>query len=200
MKIDSREPEKIFKYFDKLKVEYSKEALPVGDFIYDDRIVIERKTVEDYINSIRSGHLSKQLCQMEQYPYAYLIISGDFKNVFFNPNVKNWTVEHTLGSLASCAVRYNVKILQVANDKQLCKLVLKLCSKTFDGKKVSLESTELMKNTLSVEGLKLKMLTCLPKVGVVRGKKLLSKYPFIKEKFEELFTFIKEKGIYKGNS
>jgi len=171
--IDSREPKKIKNFFNKLDDTEICE-LPVGDFICEEKgIVIERKDIFDYIGSIKSKHIHKQLMQMEQFPHKYLLISGKLSSVAFAKHV-HWTVEQHLGSLASIAVRFNVKILMIDNDTQLCKLVMKIIKKTDDGKTFSLKDTELLKNTITTDDMKLKILTCFNGVGLKKAEKLVN--------------------------
>jgi ERCC4-type nuclease len=174
IKIDSREPPKIKTLMEKNGFKCEIEALPIGDFVYED-ICIERKEVEDFVNSIRTGHLQKQLLQMqENYKRCYLIIIGNFDDLYFHPHIKQWTVEHTLGSLASINARYNVKVIQVKNNDHMAKIIKKIIEKSTDGKVPSLLNTELMtvKGKMTEEDTKLKMLMCIPQISYDRAQKL----------------------------
>jgi Fanconi anemia group M protein len=166
--------DKLQRMLTKENIEYQVEALPVGDFVKSN-VVIERKTIEDFIGSVRSGRLWTQLLQMqENYEKCYLIISGSFKNIQFLPHLQGWTVEHHLGALASISVRYNVKIIQVDNDTQMAKLICKIMDKSFDGKVPSIMDTSVMKvrDKLTDEDIKFKMLMCLPQISYDRALKI----------------------------
>ena len=165
LKVDAREPQSIMNLLEKQGIEYERANLEIGDFLLGD-VCIERKEITDYIQSLRTGHLQGQLLNMqENYARNYLIISGDPETAFINPYIKNWTIEHHLGSLASFSVRYNVKILQVKNDTQLVKLVGKIMKKSFDGKIATKMDTKIMKDTITTDDIKLKMICCIPLIS-----------------------------------
>ena len=194
--VDNQEA-KVFKYLDKEKIEYRAEALPIGDFVLEEKgIVIERKTLSDFAGSIRSGHLQKQLLQMEQAPFPFLIISGKMSEVHYLGI--HWTVEHHLGALSSCAVRYKTKILQVDNDLQLIRLVKKICNKVGDGRTITIEDTELLRNTVDVADMRLKLLTCFRGVGIKKAKKILESDEDIKDILDGLIEEMEENGHYKS--
>lgn len=167
IKVDTREPEKIFNIFEKNGIKYEKETLPIGDFVCEN-IVIERKEIGDLINSIRTGHLQKQLLQMEDsFEKCFLIISGNPKDIWANPYLKGWTVNHQLGTLASLAVRYpRTKVIQVENDTQLVNIIPRIIEKCHDGKCMSKYDTELMRYKIDVEDVKLRMLMSIPRIGL----------------------------------
>ena len=171
---DSQEKKKT--HLNYLKKIYDVEitTLAIGDILVPEKgICFERKTIADFVGSVKSGHLQKQLMQMEQnYEHVYLLISGSLNDLRFNKYVQ-WSVEQHLGSLASFSVRTRVKILQVSNDTQLAKLVDKIIKKTGDGKSLTIRDTELMKNTFTTADMKVKILTCFHRVGLKKAEKLL---------------------------
>lgn len=171
--VDSHEPEKIMRLLKRNEVKYKIETLPVGDFVRG-TVCVERKDIVDFIQSKQSGHLDKQLMQMnEMYSRSYLIVSGNFKDLHFNPNVRGWTVNKHLGTLASIAVRYpNIAYVPVDNDTQLVNVMLRIMEKAHDGKMPTLYDTELMRVKMTNEDIKVKMLSCIPKVGLKKAKEL----------------------------
>lgn len=171
--IDSHEPDKIVKLLIRNEIKYDVAKLEVGDFVRGN-VCVERKTISDFIQSKRSHHLDKQLMQMEErYEKSFLIISGGLKDALFNPHCKGWTVNHHMGTLASIAVRYpHVKVLQVDNDTQLVNLMVRIMDKAHDGKVPTLYDTELMHNKMTEEDVKVKMISCIPKVGLKKAKEL----------------------------
>lgn len=191
LRIDKREPQnmikKIVKIAKEMGLDYEVTTTPVGDYVWDDYIVIERKTVPDFINSIRSGHLETQLLDMEQFEHAFLFISGRFENIKFIPYIKNWTVNHTIGSLCSIAARYNVKVLQFANDMQIAKAIFKIKEKVDKGKKV--EAVKRHSKTLNYVKPSFALYMNIPGIGEKTAAKLVEIYPsffdFLKDYKEE---------------
>jgi len=177
LQIDAREPNHLIASFQKMDVAHEVKMLDIGDYVYSDT-VIERKTVEDFANSIRSGHMQKQLLDMQaNYKNRYLIISGTHSastKAAMGSSVNymaGWTIEHHLGALASVAVRYDVKLIQVENDTQLVKIITKIIQKQYDGKVPTFMDTELMmiKNQIKDSDIKVRMLAALPKISVGRA-------------------------------
>ena len=178
--VDTAEPPKIQNAMKKLSESVVVEKCDIGDIVCGE-VCVERKSMSDFISSIMAGHIQKQLLQMQQFKHPYLIISNSFKDwqgsQRFTSGYKNkgFGVEQYIGSLASCAVRYGVTILMVDNDTQLCKLAMKLITKHHDGKEVTIKDTELLKNSITTEDLKLKILTCFEGVGLIKAQKMLKK-------------------------
>ena len=174
--IDEREPQKIFNIAKRFDLKHDRATLLVGDFLCEEKgICIERKSFPDYVQSLQSGHLQEQLLNMQDnFSRNYLIISGKHEDCFFDPNLRKFTVEHWLGSLASFAVRYNVKILQVANDTQLVKLVKKIVDKTDDGKS---PQKEIIRRVQSKEDVYLSMLCCVHGISIEKAKAIKNEYP-----------------------
>lgn len=199
IQVDSREPDKIFNLCNKQGMNYEKTTLPVGDFVKGN-VCIERKTIPDFITSMRSGHLQKQLLQMEEnYDKPFLIISGKFSDIMAHPYLRGWTVNHQMGSLASVAVRYpKTKVIQVDNDTQLVNIVGRIMDKAFDGKKVELKHTELMRNKMDIDDLKIKMLACIPRLGIEKAL-MISEYIDIKIIHKESGKLIDEEDMLMIN-
>ena len=184
IKIDIRESDFIFRGFDKEKIEYERETLPIGDFQYGNTI-IEHKTVEDFIQSFVSGHLQKQIIQQEEnFENSYLIISGDFDRIFFNPHLRgHCSREKITGMLASVLVRFKkTKILQTIYLARACKIdenrmiaimVQKLLEKSNDGKEITIKDTELLKSKLSDEDFRIRLLCSFSNVGRKRAEEFL---------------------------
>lgn len=201
LKMDAREPDKIKNLVAKSEMKHVIEQLPIGDFVCDN-ICIERKEMGDLINSIRTGHLQKQLLQMEDsFEKCFLIISGNPKDIWMNPYLKGWTVNHHLGTLASLAVRYpRTKMIQVENDTQLVNIIPRIIEKCRDGKCMSKYDTELMRYKIDVEDIKLRMLMSIPRIGLEKAVAIATAVDVIivKKGTKELITYndlIKLNGI-----
>ena len=65
---DSRK-ESAYQFFVNKDYEVSVRQLPIGDYIFDKKIVYEWKTANDMIQSIMDGRVFKQAKRMRQYPY-----------------------------------------------------------------------------------------------------------------------------------
>ncbi len=71
--------------------------LPVGDYVVNGDYVVERKEVNDFLASLKSGRLSTQLYQMSfNFPVSTLIIEGHIDDALFFRNMKKQTFISTL--------------------------------------------------------------------------------------------------------
>ena len=112
---------------------------PVGDFIFDNRVVFEYKTADDMISSIIDGRVFRQAEKMKQYPFSYIIIVGDVAGTinernrnYWNRrnNVKQFTVRNYLGALARLNIESHV--IHVDNNQQAWVLMDFLVKKLLD--------------------------------------------------------------------
>jgi ERCC4-type nuclease len=116
IKVDSREPEMIIKWFKKAGVRVSFVSLPIGDICNDEKsICVERKTYSDFASSFESGHLYLQLDRMcRNYEYPFLFISGGCDDAW------NWTSAQNVNAIAQIIVRFpKLRMAFFPNDKQL---------------------------------------------------------------------------------
>lgn len=149
-----------------------------GDYAWvidgEKKIVIERKSVADFVNSVRDGRLETQLINLEQYDEPYLFIHGNFKSLYYVPYAKQWKTAHTVGSLCSVAARYNVKMIQFDTAPQLYHAIFKIKEMVGKGKKVkSVKHKKVKSSTNPLYDIYLS----LPGVGDKRAQKLLEAYP-----------------------
>ncbi len=120
----------VIKQCESLGIEYETRSLPVGDYLWDDlNLIIERKTVQDFVSSVKSNHLWSQLKSMQDYPEKYLFVSGLWKDLYFKNNKSKFTVAQRIGCLCSVSGHYNVKTIQFDNDTQLIEAIFKIREK-----------------------------------------------------------------------
>ncbi|MDP3027771.1 MAG: ERCC4 domain-containing protein, partial [Nanoarchaeota archaeon] len=69
------------------EIELIIQSLKIGDYLIGN-IIIERKTISDFISSMINKRLIEQLKQMQEYKQQLLIIEGDLEEFedFNNPN------------------------------------------------------------------------------------------------------------------
>src|SRR3989338_929271 len=69
----------------KLGMEMEFQTLKVGDYIAND-VVIERKTVSDFVGSMINKRLTRQLEELQQYPKKILVIEGIYEQELYPEN------------------------------------------------------------------------------------------------------------------
>jgi len=137
--VDSREPRSVTNYLTKHGIKYKLEMLNYGDYLImgDKNIVIERKDIFDFWNSVQSGRMWKQLIGIELYGDSYhkvLLIEGNVAKVIAlrkSVNFVRW-----IGAISSIISKWNVSVILVPSFEASMLLIEKL------NKKVMLENEE----------------------------------------------------------
>ncbi len=139
--IDNREKksriESAEKFFKKMGYKPVVETLPVGDYVFHDRICFEYKTPSDMIGSIKDGRIFRQARNMLQYEYSFIIVAGsvpkqinkDNKSAYWYNGNQSFTVKAYIGAVARLET-YS-RVLVVDNQKQAFQLMDALVSKIF---------------------------------------------------------------------
>jgi ERCC4-type nuclease len=79
--IDTREKNSLVPvYLIKEKIPYQKEKLEIGDYLIS-VLIIERKTLNDFLSSFYSKRLMNQLINLTKYPRKILILEGNINDL-----------------------------------------------------------------------------------------------------------------------
>ena len=109
--VDSRETRAdIIDHLEKLGAEVTVKTLEVGDYVLSDRVCVERKTTDDFLNSFidNKNHLFGQIADMSRsYERPLLLIEGALLDLYVTRNVHPNAIR---GILASIAVGFGVPI------------------------------------------------------------------------------------------
>lgn len=105
--------------------------LPIGDFLFDKKIVFEYKTANDMISSIIDGRIFRQSKRMQQYAHHFIIVVGnvfqEIHNRYDSPEnpfyakyrykkMKPFTINNYIGALAT--LYEHDKVIHVENEHQ----------------------------------------------------------------------------------
>ncbi len=94
--------------------------LNVGDYIISDRVAVEYKTVQDFVDSIIDGRLLEQIKGLrEGYFKPLIIIEGD-EDIFSQRNIHPNAIR---GMLATITVSYGIPVIQTKNFKETANLL-----------------------------------------------------------------------------
>jgi Fanconi anemia group M protein len=115
---DTRESIKIIENLGNLGSKVEVKSLDVGDFILSNEIVIERKTVEDFIRSVMDGRLFKQIIAMKDaYKRPIMILQGELKDVI------GIGESAFFGALASIVSDFQVPIIMSHDEEEASKII-----------------------------------------------------------------------------
>ena len=95
--------------------------LEFGDYILSDRVIVERKTSEDFENSIIDKRLFKQLKELKNYERPILIIEGDRFERLEENVIK--------GAILSIVLDYHIPILFSKSPEETADILLKLAER-----------------------------------------------------------------------
>jgi len=170
-----------------LKANLKQEKLEVGDYLIRD-LIIERKTTNDLINSLKTNHLHTQLYNMKQYPNVLLIIEqSNINHTKINPTAIN-------GIILSITLHHKIPIFHTQNAKHTAETLVQIASKT----KIqnSIRPTKIPK---TIAEQKQYVIEGFPGIGPTKAKQLIESYPNLKSIFtskeEELKKHLDKKTL-----
>lgn len=98
--------------------------LDVGDYIVNNVVGIERKTANDYINSLIDGRLFEQLSKLkERFDKTLLIVEGDMHKALKGRNIHRNAI---LGSHVSLLLDLGVFIIYTRNEEETAELIKRI--------------------------------------------------------------------------
>ena len=175
--MDVRESTSIAEALKKSGAAVSIERLDVGDFVVSSEIVIERKTVEDFVRSVMDGRLFKQLVSMrENYTRPILIIQGDRRSA------AGISSSAFSGALASILSDFQASIFTSSNDKETAEIIYHIARREQIDLKRSVKVREGRKPA-SLSDIQRYVLAGIPGVDRVLADRLLSSFGSLKEVF-----------------
>lgn len=155
----------------KLSINIISKQLEVGDYVVSSRIGVERKYVDDFLNSLLNGQLFSQLQRLrDAYARPMLIIEG--KGLFTKRNINHKAI---YGSLVSIIVDFGIPVLSTSDENETADLLFVMAKREQrQGKKsVALRGS---KPSFSVSERQRFIVEGLPNVSSVMAKRLLSHF------------------------
>lgn len=169
--IDYREKNSLVaSYLVKQGLEVEFKELKIGDYIVKD-VVIERKTVQDFINSMINQRLTKQIEEIKQYKNRLLIIEGISEQELYNEENSGINPNAIRGFLLSITLKHKIPLIFSKNSEDTAKFIGVLSKKK--------EKEELLhpnKKTLNKKEQLQFIIEGFPGIGPKKAKKLLEKF------------------------
>jgi DNA excision repair protein ERCC-4 len=179
--IDGREPTRVKEKLDKKGLKTSMEYLDIGDYLLNDSVCIERKTVRDFVASIKDGRIWTQAKNLEQYDHAIIAIIGSSKDKWetFYKNRSKWIDKSWIGTLASLSTRFNVSIIPFDDEKEFISYLVTIENKLTSNKKSIRQSPLVRKATTDNERAENNLCT-IPGISIQKAKTLLKHFGNVK--------------------
>lgn len=176
--VDMREMRSaVVKNLEELKVSLNIKTLEVGDYVLSDRVCVERKTTDDFLDTLFGADRSlfEQIIAMKHaYMRPLLFIEGDglYTKRRISPNVVH-------GVLASIAVDYGVPVIFTANEAETASFLFSIARREQVERKRSVNPhAQKASHTLSER--QEYLVSAISEVGPVISKNLLRHFGSVK--------------------
>lgn len=150
------------------KIEFKE--LKIGDYIVKDTI-IERKTVNDFLNSMINNHLKNQIEELKQFENKLIIIEGLEEQELYSDKKSRINPNAIRGFLLSILLKHKIPIIFTKNEEDTAKFISVLAKK--QEKEISLNGK---KKTLNKKEQLQLILESFPGIGPKTSKKLLKEF------------------------
>jgi Fanconi anemia group M protein len=168
--VDNREKIVSRYLFDKAELEFRN--LENGDYILSDRVIIERKTAEDFENSIIDKRLFKQLKDLKKYERPILIIEGD--NYFrLSEKIVN-------GAVISIMLDFNIPVVFSKDARDTADILVKMAEREQLRTKRTV-AIRTGKKPMSLKERQRFIVESFPDVGAMTAENLLMKFGTIEK-------------------
>jgi len=165
--------------------------LDVGDYILSSRIGVERKNVDDFLDSLITGKLFKQLSMLRNtYSRPVLILEGE--NVLTRRNISHNAI---FGSLSSITIDFGIPVITTRDENETADLLRVMAKREQkkDEKNVIIRGE---KPQMSIREQQQYLIEGLPNISAVLAKRLLGHFGNIKDIANASVEELKEvKGI-----
>jgi len=184
--VDTRESRSIIECLEKMGASVKIEQLEIGDFVLSEDVVVERKTVDDYVRSIMDNRLFSQIIAMkEKYPKPLLIVQGSRKKG------ASIGLAAFYSSLASALTDFYIPVYTSENDEETAFMLYYIAKREQEGGKKAIRVREGRK-PLTVPEIQKYVVAGVPGVDAVLADRLLRRFKNVQGVFtatiEELKT------------
>lgn len=175
--VDYRElKSNVVKYLSEMGIYSEPLKLDVGDYIINEEICIERKSVEDFLASIIDGRLFEQVKNLkENYKRPIMIIEGE--GLY---SLRNINPDAIRGALLSILVDYNVPIIFTKDEKETSLFIYLLVKREGEDRQYRI----VHKKPKDLKEIQERIVASLPNINTVLARRLLRKFKTV----ERIFT------------
>jgi len=176
LKVDYREQRSgIINEIEKISNQINCEVmqLPIGDYRIDDKIIIERKTIADFLLSIKNGRIFQQAYKMANLPFSSILIIEGEKPSPETTKMKRAAIQ---GVLLHLAVVLNIPTIRSGNLKETAWIINQIAKFFYIVKKpqnkfVIHQSSGVIIN--KQQRRKLQFLQNIPGIGIEKARSIL---------------------------
>jgi len=169
--VDSREPERIVEILRSLGIEVVVKGLEIGDYIVKHgnyEVAVERKDVNDFLNSVIDGRLFRQCHSLSsRYSLSFVVVIGDIDDALENRAFNRSALISAIVSIAVKNVNGQVVPLIFNNDMDFCYALKAIERRLIEG------DLKILPRAKRNDNPEIAMLMAIPGVGEKKAEKLL---------------------------
>ncbi|HDM67310.1 MAG TPA: Hef nuclease, partial [Thermoplasmatales archaeon] len=152
------------------------EQLPVGDYILSTRIAVERKQVDDYLNSLIQGVLFQQIQKLrDSYSRPFLVIEGE--DLFSSGRKINRNA--ILGSIVAIIVDYGIPVFFTRNPRETADFLFLVARREQEERQKEV-ALRVKKPSMSLREQQRFIVEGLPNISAVLAERLLEHFGSIR--------------------
>ncbi len=157
------------------------EKLEVGDYIVSDRVCVERKRIDDFIESIIDKRIFEQASRLKKaYEKPIIIVEGSKHSRNFNPNALR-------GAIVSLIVDFGIPVIFSDGEEETASIIALLAKREQEEEKREIQIRG-EKKIMSTREMQEFIVASLPYVNTVLARRLLERFKTV----EKVFTASKE--------
>lgn len=175
--VDKRERSIVSDILKEMGVEVKHKQLSIGDYILPGEIIIERKTVKDFISSILDRRLFKQARNLLRYKTPMFVVEGE-EDIFSITNVHPNAIR---GAIISLLLDYKIPIVNTRNESETAFVIYTILQRIKKNKKeIILRDLQKPKDNDQVKEY---VVSALPGVGLVLARRILDRFKTLEKVF-----------------
>ena len=145
--------------------------IPVGDYVVDKKIVIERKSLRDFVLSIMQGRLFRQAIALKKSGmHPVLILEGTTKNIA-SFGLKRESIQ---GAIITVSVIMGVPLLRSKDNLETAKLIVMTARQVNRSDSRGIQRGG--NRPKDRKGMQLFILQSLPRIGSVKAAQLIERF------------------------
>jgi len=167
---DDREDKKVLKILSEIST-LKINRLEIGDYIISNRVGVERKSSNDFIESLIAGKLFSQLMPLSNtFEIPILIVEGE--DIY---SIRNMDERSIRGAIISAMIDFRIRIIFTKNQEETSKLLVEISSRE-QKEKERIPSIRGEKKVMSLKEKQIFIIEGLPEVSSVLSRRLLDKF------------------------
>ncbi|MCX8174267.1 MAG: helicase-related protein [Thermoplasmata archaeon] len=176
--VDRREfRSEIHRELSRLGVHVIFKVLEVGDYLISDEVIVERKTVDDFVNSILDGRIfeqAKALCETNAHPL--MVVEGKWSGY-----TRNVPVSAVYGALCAIGIDFGIPVVNFESPQEIASFLYQTIRRVNTCSRVPRIRFE--KKPKSMAELQEYLVAGLPEVSTVMSRRLLEHFKSPKKVF-----------------